>query len=106
MVLSAKPGATGAALAMWWYQLLPRHHVLSLQYNDIWEEAGINTQLFTVRIPAALHQLLHAEWNYLWEQFIAESGGAPTAEEIALYAGMLMDKWGLTGLGWIVYRRH
>ena len=103
LVLSAKPWASVMAFLA---ALGPNlHHVQPTEFVDEFEAAGINAQLFTIRIPHLLHVWLHLEWNPLWEQFFGERGGSATAEEIAEFSGFLMERYGLWGFGWHVYPR-
>ncbi|MFG2695433.1 RHS repeat-associated core domain-containing protein [Kitasatospora sp. NPDC048407] len=82
------------------------HHLLPTQFLRVFQAAGINTQLYCIRIPHLLHVWLHSQWNALWAAFILEHGGAPSAEEIGYFLGDLLERFELEGFEFLDYTRH
>ncbi len=50
------------------------HHLFPQQFEDEFDDLGIDVHQYTVLLPPELHQLLHQEgWNHAWDRWLGEA---------------------------------
>ena len=81
----------------------PQHHILPQENLPQFNDVGINIHEWTKRIPKALHELLHKEWNVLWKVFFELHGGTATPDQIWQFAHELEKRWGIDKLPYEEY---
>jgi RHS repeat-associated protein len=88
-----------------------KHHIFpqAREFRQIFRNAGINVDHFTVRIEADFHlRVLHGgsnggPWNREWREFFAKNVGVGH-EEIIQFGQDLANRWGIGDLPWGRYR--
>src|SRR5262249_36687207 len=75
------------------------HHVFPQQFwrefEKIFARSGESIHDYTIEIPESLHQSIHPEWNYEWEDFFASRSRLPSAAEVKDFASEMVNRYGL-----------
>ncbi len=71
------------------------HHVLPQQFRSQFENAGLNVDEATVRLPSSVHQAAHdVGWNSVWEDFFGANPNPSSAEIVVA----IQPEWPRDGL--------
>jgi RHS repeat-associated protein len=83
---------------------MDQHHIFPQVFRAVFEDLGINIDLYTISIPKTLHERMHDEWNYAWSDYISQRGDKLTPEDAAQFARWMLDRWDLSHLEYEVWK--